>query len=124
MNKEKFLGNKTEDVFWEKLKPIQVEFGDQTYQALMEAIIIGQVCLVEFKLKSTPLSERDKDKIDEWINKVVNNNNNNFEFTQWFNEACRWLTCDQGTVLSDMILIKLGFLEDKIKQANERTDLV
>lgn len=123
MNKEANSQNETGDVFWDKFKAERLETGSECYRATEKALEIARMYFSKFD--SGSLSEVEKMSMDRYKKEIVEINDKFPIFCRIFNEICEWITTDFGAVPREIrILKKIELLKDKIRRAEQRTDLV
>lgn len=124
MSKEGNSGRDTPDVFLEKLKLEQLEFGSENYWVVRKALEIGQLYYERYESNSGFLSGLEEQDIERQKEEVIRNNGNNPMFMDKFKNICKWMMTDLGTIPAVRISRKLGYLKDKIRETDERVDLV
>jgi hypothetical protein len=118
---------------WEQLCLEEIEVGSNNYRVLIAALKIGR--MYYYDVLTIPASEQQsglnsllsklhREKIEKCMEEIKKDNENNPGFIDKFNEVCGLLMTDLGTIPSIKIAWRLGILENKIKEADSRADLV
>jgi len=123
MNKEANSSKVVVDDFLKEFGIEKLEFGSDNYRAVKEALEIGRMYQLKYEL-GDGLSRVEKLAIQLHKDRVVQANKDSCEFVEKFIHLCDWVVADLGYLPAVRIYRKIELLTDKIKEVDERVDLV